>query len=90
MRVALEFTGACELCGHKGPRAQIAPHLATCAPKHDKHSRDERLVQLHIEADEAPEYWLYVEGRETASLQQLDLNLPRFRGRVDYAASVRS
>ncbi len=75
--MALEFTGACELCGHKAPRAQIARHLATCAPKHAKGSREEPLVQLHIEADGAPEYWLYVEGRETASLQQLDSLLRR-------------
>jgi len=75
--VKLEFTGACELCGHKAPRAQIARHLAMCAPKHDRGSRDERVVQLHIEAHGAPEYWLYVEGRETASLEQLDSLLRR-------------
>ncbi len=73
----LESPGACELCGHKAPRAQIAPHLAACAPKHDKYSRNDRLVQLYMEADGAPRYWLYVEGRETASLQQLDSLLRR-------------
>ncbi len=75
--MALEFTGACELCGQKVPRAQIAPHLATCAPKYDRHPRGERLVHLQIEADGAPEYWLYVEGRGTASLEQLDSLLRR-------------
>lgn len=75
--MAQEYTGACELCGHEAPRAQMARHLAACAPEHDKDSRAESLVQLHIEADGAPVYWLYVEGRETASLQQLDSLLRR-------------
>jgi hypothetical protein len=35
------------------------------------------LVQVHIEAEGMPEYWLHVEGRETASLQQLDSLLRR-------------
>jgi hypothetical protein len=67
-RVPQEFTGACELCRHKAPRAQMSRHIAVCAPEHDKGSRADALVQLHIEADGAPEYWLYVEGRETATL----------------------
>lgn len=73
----MEYTGACELCGHEAPRAQMARHLAACAPEHDKGSRAENCVQVHIEADGAPVYWLYVEGRETASLQQLDSLLRR-------------
>jgi hypothetical protein len=75
--VAQEHRGACELCGHEAPRAQMAAHLAVCAPKHDKDSGAKPLVQLHIEADGTPVYWLYVEGRETASLQQLDSLLRR-------------
>ena len=72
-----EYMGACQLCGHEAPKAQMARHLAPCAPAHDKGSGRETLVQLHIEADGAPEYWLYVEGLETASLQQLDSLLRR-------------
>lgn len=72
-----EYTGECELCAHQAPRAQMRRHLAACAFEHDEGARAERLVQLHVEADGAPEYWLYLEGRETASLQQLDSLLRR-------------
>lgn len=67
-----EHPGACELCGHEAPRSEMARHLAVCAPKHDKGSQAEPLVQLHVEADGAPEYWLYLEGREIAHLEELD------------------
>lgn len=59
-----EYTGACELCGHEVPRSEMARHLAVCAPKHDKGSQTEPLLQLHVEAEGAPEYWLYLEGQE--------------------------
>jgi len=55
----------------------MSGHVAVCGPKHDKGSRSDALVQLHVEAEEAPEYWLFVEGREDASLQQLDSLLRR-------------
>ncbi len=70
--MAQEYTGACQLCGHEAPRAQMARHLAACAPAHDKGSRADPIVQLHIEAEGAPAYWLHVEGRDSASLEQLD------------------
>jgi hypothetical protein len=70
--MAEEYTGVCELCGHEAPRAQMARHLAACAPKHDRGSRAKPVVQLHIEADGAPEYWLYVEGRNPSPLEELD------------------
>ena len=56
----------------EAPKAQMARHLAACAPEHDSGAGNEILVQLLIEASGAPEYWLHVEGREDASLDQLD------------------
>jgi len=75
--VAQEYLGACELCGREAPKSKMARHLAACAPEHDIGSSPGPLVQLHVEADGAPQYWLHVEGRETASLQQLDSLLRR-------------
>lgn len=64
--------GVCELCGHQTPKDQMTKHLTSCIPQHDSGRRPARLVQFQVEAAGAPEYWLYVEGREDASLQQLD------------------
>lgn len=71
------FKGICELCELEASRAQMSRHVVACAAAHDKGSRLESLVQLHIEAVGAPMYWLYVEGREAATLQQLDSLLRR-------------
>jgi hypothetical protein len=70
--VSGSFKGACGLCGHEAPKAQMARHLAACAREHDPGAGSETLVHLLIEASGVPEYWLYVEGREDASLDQLD------------------
>ena len=64
--------GACALCGREVPKAQMTRHLVACAPEHDSGPGGQALVQLLIEASGAPEYWLHVEGREDASLEQLD------------------
>ena len=69
--------GACELCVHQAAKSLMAGHVATCPAEQDSGSRPSPLVQLHIESEGMPEYWLYVEGRETALLQQLDLLLRR-------------
>lgn len=70
--MAQEYTGACQLCGQEAPRAQMRRHLAVCAPAHDESSRAGPIVQLHIEAERDPAYWLYVEGGESVPLEELD------------------
>ena len=72
-----EYPGSCQLCGHEGSRSEMAGHVAECGQRHDKGSRSDHLVVLQVEAEGAPEYWLIVEGREKASLQQLDSLLRR-------------
>ena len=64
--------GTCSLCGHEAPKAQMTRHLAACLPNHDSGAGDETLVHLLIEATNDPDYWLHVEGRAAASLEQLD------------------
>lgn len=75
--LAQSRTGVCELCGEAVAKADVRHHLTGCAPGHDSGHRQERLIQLEVEAAGAPEYWLYVEGRESASLQQVDSVLRR-------------
>jgi hypothetical protein len=64
--------GKCELCGQIVLRAQAKKHATACAPSHDASEGQEMIVQLQVEAAGAPEYWLLLEGRERASLQQVD------------------
>ncbi|MBN2372071.1 MAG: hypothetical protein JXO72_16435 [Vicinamibacteria bacterium] len=70
--MAKDHAGCCELCGHEAPRTKMAQHLAACCPKHDKGAKPGRIVQLHVDAVGMPEYWLYLEGRDDATLEQLD------------------
>ena len=65
-------TGTCSLCGHEAPKAQMTRHLAACLLNHDSGAGGETLVHLLIEATNDPDYWLHVEGRAAASLEQLD------------------
>ena len=64
--------GTCELCGYSATRAKMARHLATCAPEHDAAGPVDDLIRLQVEASGAPEYWLQIEVRATATLAQLD------------------
>lgn len=70
--MAETYTGACELCSEEAPRPQMGRHVAICAPKHDRGSQPETLVQLQIEANGDPAYWLILEGRESAALGRVD------------------
>ena len=65
-------TGTCELCKQQTSKSQMTRHVAQCAPEHDASGGQETIVQLRIDADGDPRYWLYVEARASASLQQLD------------------
>ena len=69
------MSGTCELCRDELAKARMAAHLIACASAHDSGPRQERLIQVKVEAEGAPEYWLYLEGRESATLQQVDLLL---------------
>lgn len=67
-----DYPGKCELCGTELLRSKMVAHVASCTAAHDRGRRVERLVQLHITTPRGPEYWLYVEAPERASLKELD------------------
>jgi hypothetical protein len=55
----------------------MSRHLAACAPQHDVGSRRNVLLQLRFEDVEDAPYWLDLEARDSASLQQVDVLLRR-------------
>lgn len=65
-------TGKCEVCGQSSGKSAMIRHLAECLPVHDRRGKSVRLVQLRFEAPDDPRYWLYVETRADATLEQLD------------------
>jgi hypothetical protein len=52
-------------------------HVVRCAAEHDTPGEREAIVQLRVDAAGDPRYWLHLEARSTASLQQLDSLLRR-------------
>jgi hypothetical protein len=52
-------------------------HVVKCAEEHDAPGEQEAIVQLRVDAAGDPRYWLHLEARSTASLQQLDSLLRR-------------
>ena len=69
--------GTCELCGQEQEWGGMARHLSDCAPKHDAAGSHEPVVQVQFEACGAPEYWLILEARARAQLNQVDALLRR-------------
>lgn len=47
-------------------------HIQKCAKTTDIQGEEGPIIQLLIEAEEMPEYWLLVEGKNQATFQQLD------------------
>lgn len=71
--MAKQSRGTCSLCGYESTKAGLTRHLATCPANHDLSTgKPSRLFRLRIEASYAPEYWLDVEIKETATLRVLD------------------
>ena len=70
-------TGTCELCKQQASKSQMQRHVARCASEHDASGAPETIVQLGIDADDHPRYWLHIEARASASLRQLDSLLRR-------------
>jgi hypothetical protein len=52
-------------------------HIVTCVPEHDAGGRPDTVVQLRVDADGDPRYWLHLEARASAPLRQLDALLRR-------------
>jgi len=65
-------SGKCEVCGHSATKSELVRHLAQCAAAHDPNDATRILVQLHFESADDARYWIYVEARADATLQQVD------------------
>ena len=50
----------------------MVAHLATCVTAHEKAGAAQSLLMLRLDAAHDPRYWVLVESRADASLQQLD------------------
>jgi hypothetical protein len=70
--MASSSMGTCQMCEQTAPRAAMAKHVVRCAAQRDRGGRLEPLVHFRVEASGAPDYWLYLEARASASFQQLD------------------
>jgi hypothetical protein len=55
----------------------MSRHVLSCAASHDAPGQPISLVRVQVEAEGDPRYWLYVEARAEATLQQLDALLRR-------------
>jgi hypothetical protein len=65
--------GICLLCGHEGTKASLAKHLVSCPAKYDlPNLKSEKLFRLHVEDLDVGLFWLDVEIKQSATLQELD------------------
>lgn len=69
--------GKCQLCGHTADKTAMARHLRDCLPVHDVTGKNVPLTQLRFEAEEDSRYWLLLEAKADATLEQLDALLRR-------------
>lgn len=69
--------GKCELCGHTADKTAMAHHLGECFPVHDVKGKNVPLIRLRFEAEEDSRYWLLLEAKADATLEQLDALLRR-------------
>ncbi len=77
--------GECTLCGQEFSKNTIGRHVDKCwealaaKEKHDKHSlQPTKFFRLAVEGRDLPEYWLHLDVRADATLEDLDEFLRRF------------
>ncbi len=77
--------GDCELCGQELSKNTVARHLDKCwaalaaKEKHDTRSlQPTKFFRLAVEGRDLPEYWLHLDMRADATLEDLDDFLRRF------------
>lgn len=64
---------SCELCAYESNKAGMTRHLATCPAKHDaSKAKLSKLYRLRVEAEYAPTYFLDIELKANAKLEDLD------------------
>jgi len=71
--------GTCTFCNGSFARASMTRHLQSCAayqatlsPTQGSKARKTALYHLFVEGTDAPEFWLHVDVRATATLDDLD------------------
>lgn len=67
-----ENFGKCNNCGATLEKKEMSNHISKCAKTTDGNGKEEQIIQVLIEADGMPEYWLFAEGREGATFLELD------------------
>jgi hypothetical protein len=67
-------TGKCALCGALLSKSVMTRHLASCQREHPPTAggKPAKTVLLQVEGRDSPDYWMYLELRATAELQDLD------------------
>jgi hypothetical protein len=75
----IQSTGACVYCGKEMTRGGLARHLRTCAQRQQaiamadgKRGQDQTLYHLQVQDARSSHYWLHLEMRGNATLQDLD------------------
>lgn len=71
--------GTCVLCGKRTSKGAMTRHLATCPSEHEAAPRERpsRLYRLRVEDDYSPFFWLDLEMKAGAKLEDLDNFLRR-------------
>lgn len=64
--------GKCTICGARLEKKEMIKHILKCAKTTDIESIEGPIIQLLIEADDMPDYWLLLEGKDQATFMQLD------------------
>lgn len=65
--------GVCALCGKHTSKAGMTRHLKTCTANHDaSRGRPARLLRLRVEDAYTPFFWMDLEMKASATLEDLD------------------
>jgi hypothetical protein len=65
--------GICTLCGKRTTKAGMSRHLTSCLAEHEpSQGKTARLLRLRIEDAYSPIFWMDVEMKDTATLEDLD------------------
>jgi len=68
--------GECVFCGREMTKVGLGRHLKSCAQRQEAikaaESNEQRLYHLQIQDSWSPDFWLHLEAKGTATLQNLD------------------
>jgi hypothetical protein len=74
--------GTCALCGKRTTKAAMTRHLGQCPAEHEaSRGKAQRLFRVRIEDAYSPIFWMDVEIKANATLEELD----EIRSRMPFA-----